>query len=168
MLRINNKTYPLTYNGAALFAIKEKYGWDANTLMQTDTPEGIRCLRGVTMIMAEQGELYRRYQGYAPAEMMDDRTVETVASPPALLQLRMAVLEQMMEDRGQKIKARSEDTDLGLVELQRKKGDELSVAHYLRLGTLVGLTAKETMLLPMGTVLDMWELFVKANSRAED
>lgn len=39
----------------------------------------------------------------------------------------------------------------------------MTVAHYIRMGTLGGLSARETMLTMPGQVFDLFELYAKAN-----
>lgn len=167
MVRIAGITYPLTYNGAATFALWERYGRHATQLLQESTPSGAVCLRGAALIMAEQGELLRRYQGYEPAGIMPDSAVEGITSISGVLQLRAAILEQIVTDIRQNVEAEQKDVDLGLLELQEKNGGGMTVSHYLRMGTVAGLSAKETMLLPVGQVFDLWELYLKANTPSD-
>lgn len=37
-------------------------------------------------------------------------------------------------------------------------------AHYLRVGTLCGLSAKESLLSASGELMDQWELYLQAHS----
>lgn len=161
---IKTRIYPLTYNGAAMFAIWDRYGRDALNLLQQFTPEGRRCLIGATLIMAEQGELLRRYYGYQATEMLAAKDVEALQSLTEQLQLRAAILEQIVEDTHRSVTGEWHDIDLGLLELQRKKKQDSEKAYYLRAGLLCGLNARETMLLPVGTVYDLLELYVQANT----
>lgn len=165
MVKIDHKAYALTYNGAAMFALLERRGSDFASLLRQDTDAGIRCLRDAALTLSEQGELLRRYQGYKAAEMLADADVETLTAPLDIMRLRTAVLSQIAEDVAQHVPQK--EIDLGLAELNHKNGSKMTRAHYLRMGTLCGLSAKETMLLPVGLVLDLWELYVMAHSVPE-
>jgi len=50
----------------------------------------------------------------------------------------------------------------------KKRGARMKRAEYLKLGALNGLSAKETLLLPVGVVYDLFELWLKANGVKEE
>ena len=39
----------------------------------------------------------------------------------------------------------------------------MTQAHYLRIGTLCGLSAKESLLSAPGELMDQWELYLQAH-----
>lgn len=163
-LTIGRDTYPFTYNGAAMFVSRERYGPGVLNLLREDTAAGILCLRDMAIIMAEQGELLRRYQGHTPEKCMPRRVIEGIKPGLELLQLRAAVLEQIVSDSKRQVAMENEDVDLGLLELQEKNGGGTTLPQYLRLGMVAGLTVREALILPTGLVYDLCALYCKANS----
>ena len=116
------QTYPLCLNGAALFAIYDKYGADIS-VFEPITPTDNKGFEAVCFYLhklAEQGELVRRWEGHRPrkipAEKMFAALLSPLDVPEAKTAIRQAIrlgFEREHDDR--------ESIDLGLAELRKKE-----------------------------------------------
>ena len=88
-------------------------------IVQDNTAEGFVNLCRVFCLLAEQGELARRYEGYDRGETPDEERLRAAVMPYDVITMRQSVLEALM--RGYKRDVPEEETDLGLAELQKKR-----------------------------------------------
>ena len=70
-------------------------------------------------LLAEQGELARRYEGDDKGETPDEEQLRAAVMPYDVIAMRQSVLEALM--RGYKRDVPEEETALGLAELQKKR-----------------------------------------------
>ena len=116
------ESYYLIFNGAAMFAIEEEFGGASKMLDGLgDTSDGYDKLCRAVAILAEQGELTRRYMGYEAGEVLTADTVKTMATPLDVVELKQATVKAVMLGYGRDITDDKAEVDLGLVELQQKK-----------------------------------------------
>lgn len=116
----------LYLNGSAMFAIQaldDARGEDqAGVLdvMTENTPEGFQVLCQVAHILAEQGELCRRYLQHTPNRIPPAEELERCLSPMQMLSLRTAVIRAVNDGYGQPDDDSGGDIDVGLAELEKK------------------------------------------------
>ena len=119
------KVLHLYMNGTAMFAIealdagREDYT-DAIDRMKADIPEGVADLLRVALILAEQGELCRRYLGYSPERIPTEKELLLLLSPAQLMLLRVSALTAINAGYEQKESGQNDDIDTGLAELEKK------------------------------------------------
>lgn len=130
-----------------------------------NTADGFVDLCRVFCILAEQGELSRRYEGHDKSEVPDEGMLRVKTAPYDVIAMRQGVISAITN--GYKREIVQDETDLGLAELQ-KKNEKLSKAHYLRPGAVNGLGEKETMMLPVGVVFDLLEIYIRAHRPAKN
>jgi hypothetical protein len=120
------KTLHLYLNGGAMFAVD---ALDADRpegergvldIMAENTPDGFQALCQVAHILAEQGELCRRYLQHTPNRIPPVEELERCLSPMQLLNLRTAVIRAVNAGYGQPDGETGGDIDLGLAELEKK------------------------------------------------
>lgn len=115
----------MTFNGAAMFEIEERFGGATKLLDElSDGREGFDKLCQATAILAEQGELVRRHFGYEPGPMLTEETVRALATPKDIVLLRQAVINAVMQGYGREVTDDQEEVDLGLAELEQKKQND--------------------------------------------
>lgn len=112
-------------NAAAAFDIYDAFGYDKNIaelMLQPGTVGYGNTLR-IAVILAEQGELYRRWEGHTPAPDLSIEELCRTLSPRDFVALKKAALEAVrlgfsptVED-----KTAPKVRDKGLEELEKKK-----------------------------------------------
>lgn len=121
-ISLGGESYYLTFNGAALFDIEERFGGSTKLLDELNAGrEGFDKLCQATAILAEQGELVRRHFGYEPGSILTEETVKALATPKDIVLLKQAVINAVMQGYGREVTNDQEEVDLGLAELQQKK-----------------------------------------------
>ena len=118
-------TYYLLYNGAAMFACNDAFG--AGKILECIAPndlEGYEAQCKAVVILAEQGELSRRYYGYDSSEMLTAERLKLETSPVELLAMKQALMKAVLLGYGREIGEDDDQTiDLGLAELNKKKAN---------------------------------------------
>lgn len=115
------KEYHLLFNGYAMFAEEELFdGASIVDAVGMEGKEGIEPLAKAFCLLAEQGELARRYAGYTPQDIPDPERVKHFLMPYELPGMRKAVLTAVLQGYGRE--EQKEEIDLGLVEMQKKTG----------------------------------------------
>jgi len=123
---IAKKEYYLYFNGNAMFESRDKYGGieQLNNALDEKTREGFAAICDTAALLAEQGELTRRYCGYDPAEFITAETIKNIIQPPEILDLLTAIFRAIQLGFGAEIDREKEDEiDIGLAELNQKKTD---------------------------------------------
>lgn len=121
------KSLHLYMNGAAMFAIdgldsdRPADYPDAIDRLKENTPEGVADLLNVALILAEQGELCRRYLHYSPERIPDAKELLLLLSPAQLSILRVSVMLAINAGYTQKESGENDDIDTGLAELEKKR-----------------------------------------------
>ena len=120
------KALHLYMNGEAMFAIEaldegRPEGTDEVLDRISETsPEAIADLCRVAVILAEQGELCRRYLQYTPSRVLSDQELRMLLSPLQLRGLCAAVYRAVNAGFGAADADGDEDIDTGLAELEKK------------------------------------------------
>lgn len=106
------------YNAQAYFDLKERWGDDLVSLLFAGNKKGLEALADALSVMATQGELLRRLEGY------EKRNIPSKAY--IMLMLRPSEIGTAIEEaaaaigKGMAREYEAEETDLGLLELQKK------------------------------------------------
>lgn len=117
-IEIGGQEYYLLYNGAAMFAIDD--GGNISDRLWDTSAAGFDWICQAVAVLAEQGELARRYMGYDKGPLLTADAVKALTMPIDIIQLRQAVFRAVMAGYGREIKDDDQEIDLGLVELQKK------------------------------------------------
>lgn len=119
-VKVCGQEYHLLFNGYALFASIELFGdRQLGELVQENTGEGFVNLCRVFCLLAEQGELSRRYEGQDAGPLPEEEKLRAIAMPYDVIAMRQACMNAIM--RGYKREVEPDETDLGLAELQKKR-----------------------------------------------
>lgn len=124
--KLGVKTLHLFFNGEAMFRCNElDNGLEEgkpdyiSRMLQNDL-EGKRVLCKVAGILAEQGELCRRYLQYRPERIPTEEELNLLLTPMACIGLRTAVMQAVNEGFGSLGLDDDGDIDEGLLELEKK------------------------------------------------
>ncbi len=121
-IKVNGNEYDLLFNGAAMFAIKEKFDGDnISDLIKDDTALCFQRACKIAVILAEQGELLRRYMGHTPCETLTEDELRLSISPLSIYALKNKLSEAMMDGYKREVTDENGEVDLGLAELNKKK-----------------------------------------------
>lgn len=122
-ITIDGREYPLCLNGAALFDIYAKFG-DKNAVVSHVEGSDRKAFYNTCWILAklcEQGELVRRYQGFAPAEIPTENQFRLLMGPLDVLAAKSAIRRAVAIGFGREVQEEQEKrVDLGLLDLQKK------------------------------------------------
>lgn len=132
---VNGKPLFLMYNGAAMFDLQERYTHEVEgecgeiheepqnitEVIEQGGKKGFEALCDVAAVLAEQGELYRRFMGYDRAEIMTAKEIAVLATPEDILNLRLAVIKAVILGLKREVDDPNEERDLVLEELNKKK-----------------------------------------------
>lgn len=115
------KPYRLLFNGAAMFASQELLG-ERNLVEALTAPgtEGFDLLCKLTVLMAEQGELMRRYEGHKKSPMLKEEDLRLLAGPYDIIQIRNAALDAVAAGYRRDVQDEDEDVDVILQRLEKK------------------------------------------------
>ena len=124
--KLGAKTLHLFFNGEAMFRCndldkdREPDSPDYIARMLQNDLEGKRTLCKVAGILAEQGELCRRYLQYSPERIPTEEEINILLTPMACIGLRTAVMKAIDDGFGAPGQDEDGDIDLGLAELEKK------------------------------------------------
>lgn len=113
----------LTFTGEAMFRFRDDFG-GATTLLESmkeDTREGFSIACSAAAILAEQGELSRRFLGYDPEPIIDAETIANTTAPSGIAALKLAIPAAISLGYGREVEPENNEVDLGLAELNQKK-----------------------------------------------
>ena len=116
-------TYHLFYNSEAMLTLQEKFGQGAELVnaINPTTKDGKRILCEAVMVMAEQGELARRYYGYDHSEIPTVEQFQLFSTPRNVFELFGAAVRAITAGYGHEIEADDgQEIDLVLQELEKK------------------------------------------------
>lgn len=113
----------LAYTGEAMFQLQEKFGTAAELLgaIGKNTREGLSVACEAAAILAEQGELARRYLGYDKGPIIDAETIRATITPGEIAALKLAIPAAMELGYGRDVVEDNDEVDLGLAELNAQK-----------------------------------------------
>lgn len=123
-ISICGQEFCLFYNGAAMYALRDKYGADLKKLfelMDQGNAESYFVLCDTLAELITQGELYRRWLGYDKGKIVTASTLQIILRPVDIPLARQAVLDAIVEGMRNET-PEDEDIDLGLQELEAKNG----------------------------------------------
>lgn len=153
----------LAFTVEAMFQIQDKFGGSGELVeaIRDGGREGFRAACCAAAILAEQGELARRSLGYDPEPMADAEAIAASMTPSDIPVLKTAIPTALSLGYGRDVEAEDE-IDLGLAELNAQK-NQVTRAHYIRMGAASGLSQRDTLLSAPGEVSDLWELYLRAH-----
>lgn len=113
----------LAFTGEAMFQLQEKYGSVKELLekISPNTAEAFAVACSVAAVLAEQGELARRYLGYDAVPMVDADTIRATMSPSNIPALKLTIPAAISLGYGREIEPENDEVDLGLAELNEQK-----------------------------------------------
>lgn len=154
-------TYHLLLNGTALFDLYDRFG-DKGSLtdhFQGNTRESFAALCYFLTVLAEQGELWRRYMGHNPGPIPTEEELRLLLIPNDVPAARGAVIDALLAGFRREEGEKPRTVDKGLLALQKKNGSGLRRGEYLHIAVrFLGLELRAALLLPVGLVFDMLDL----------
>lgn len=120
--RHKGRTYHLLMNAAALFDIYEKFGSKGFVLdhIQGNNRTSLEATCWMLAKLAEQGELWRRYQGFVGGEIPTEERFLLSLSPMDMPEAKRVITEAVQEGFRQEEGPERSEVDIGLLELQKK------------------------------------------------
>lgn len=122
-IEIEKNEYFLLFNGAAMFeaqdAFEEGPGMGILEAVAQNGAKGFDCLCRAIAILAEQGELARRYLGHTPGEIPTVEFLRIALGPQDVGKMKRAVFDAVSIGLGREVEA--EEVDLVLLEIAQKK-----------------------------------------------
>lgn len=132
----NGKTYALSLTAEALFTIYDKFGVTDDIFAATHalepTAEGWKNCCYLAALMASQGELQRRRQGYEPQRMLELEELRTGMMAADSIRLRQAVREAVEQGFARSIEDQDEDEEIDLVLREREMAQKKTLERVLR------------------------------------
>ena len=119
----DGKDYYLSYN---VMAVHQIYDLGIEDLSAAISDRGAKAFEQVCRaaeIMIQQGELVRRYLGYDPGNVISAETLMLTLGLNHDFALRRTMMEAVLDGLRSETDERQE-VDLGLLELQKKTGNE--------------------------------------------
>lgn len=116
-------TLSLAFNGEAMFQIRDDFG-SVSALLEMvgqDTREGFAATCRAVALLAEQGELARRFYGYEPERIVTAEEIERLTMPSDMVEMRRAIPQAISLGFGREVQPENNEIDLGLAELNQKK-----------------------------------------------
>lgn len=124
LYRHGDKEYWLVYTADAYFTLNERYGTDFCDKLRPGTREAYDLAVGCLCVLAEQGELCKRFMGYDPVPFLTENEVRRTVLPDGVTAIKDAVIGAVLaglrievEEDGEK---KSEPVDIGLLEYEKK------------------------------------------------
>lgn len=115
----NGATYALSFTAEALFAVYDKFGYTSDILETTHclepTLEGWRNCCWLAALMASQGELQRRHQGYDAKRMVTMEELRTGFMAADSVRLREAVRDALVQGFQRDVPDPNEEEEVNLV-----------------------------------------------------
>lgn len=120
--QFDGKVYPLCLNGAALFAIYDKYGADISVFdpIKTTDNKGFEAVCFYLHKLAEQGEIVRRWEGHTPRKIPSLGMFAAKLAPLDVPKAKEAIREAIRLGFEREHDSR-ESIDIGLAEIQKKE-----------------------------------------------
>jgi hypothetical protein len=121
---IGKKKYYLAYNGTAMFEIQDMYGGlkQLMDLLGENNRKSFDAVCEVTALLAEQGELSRRYYGHDRQDIITSDEIKAIIQPMEIADLITSIHQAASLGYGRELDTDNEDeVDLGLLEINQKK-----------------------------------------------
>lgn len=118
-----SRSYRLMYNGAAMFAILEKYPELKGMfdVILASTPSGVDALYDVWLILASNGEAVKKWLGYESLPLPEKEELAVMTTVDDLARMRDAVAAAIAAGLGREFETQAKVIDLGLEELERER-----------------------------------------------
>lgn len=120
-ITVNGEKYPLLMNGAAMFALRDLCGDSPVKAIMEDTADAMQTACRVACVLAEQGELLRRWQGYDPKDMLTPEEMLLSLTPNGVIRLKEAIANAVADGYQRSHEDENQEIDIGLAELNKKK-----------------------------------------------
>ena len=131
----NGRTYALSFTAEALFTVYDKFGVTDNILAETKalepSAEGWKNCCYLAALMASQGELQRRRQGYDPQPMLSVEELRTGFMAAESTRLRQAVRAALEQGFARSVEDHDEDKEIDLVLREREMTQKKTMAQVL-------------------------------------
>lgn len=127
LFRFNGRTYYLCFTAEALFTVYDKFGTGdilKTTHCMEPTAEGWKNLCWLAALMAAQGELQRRRQGYDPAPMLNMEDLRSGISAADSIDLRATVHAALEQGFRRSVPGPDEDREINLVLQEREEAEK--------------------------------------------
>ena len=124
----NGKTYALSFTAEALFTVYDRFGVTDDLLSTTQclepTAEGWKNCCWLAALMAAQGELQRRRQGYDRQPMLDVEDLRVGFMAAEGTDLRLAVRAALEQGFRRDVPDPDEDEEVNEVLLEREEAEK--------------------------------------------
>lgn len=122
-LDIAGRELCLAFTGEAMFRIAEEFGGTTELLekIRPSNRDGLATAIRAAVILAESGELARRYIGYDPGPMIEEKALAAVIAPAEIVRLKLAIPAAITLGFGREVTDENEVVDLGLQEINAQK-----------------------------------------------
>lgn len=113
----------LAFTVEAMFRIQELFGGSSELIdeIRADDREGFAAACKAAAVLAEQGELVRRYLGYDPEPVLEEEAVAATLAPSEMAALKIAIPSALALGYGREVEPDNNEVDLGLAELDAQK-----------------------------------------------
>lgn len=113
----------LLFNGAAMFAFRDEFEGPTEVLeaISADTRDGFTTTCKAIALLAEQGELARRFYGYDPVPILTAEEIEGITTPADITAMKLAIPTAIAVGYGREVDTENDEVDIGLMELNQKK-----------------------------------------------
>lgn len=118
---LNGQTLFLLYNGEAMFSLMDTVGENQVEEISKEGRDGFSALCSTLHILAVQGELARRYEGYEKGEIVTREKIAALLSPNDIYAAKSAVMNAMIKGFNCEYKDEDEVIDEVLQEIEKKK-----------------------------------------------
>ena len=121
---LQEQTYHLLLTGAALFDAYDRFGDRGGMLdrISGNTRESFDDTVWMLVLLAKNGEAYRRHMGEDKQTMLTVETVVRTMGPKDVLRARAAIRSAFAVGFGRTEENEEREVDMGLLELQKKTG----------------------------------------------
>lgn len=124
----NGKNYALSFTAEALFTVYDRFGVTDDILSTTKalepSAEGWKNCCWLAALMAAQGELQRRRQGYEPQPLVTLEELRTGLMAAESVRLRNAVRAALEQGFARSVEDQDEDEEVDLVLLERERAQK--------------------------------------------
>ena len=124
----NGKTHALSFTAEALFTVYDRFGVTDDILSTTKalepSAEGWKNCCWLAALMAAQGELQRRRQGYEPQPLVTLEELRTGLMAAESVRLRNAVRAALEQGFARSVEDQDEDKEVDLVLLERERAQK--------------------------------------------
>lgn len=164
-VRIRRTVHTLLFNGYAMFALQEEFGANFIPSMEKYSRDELEKVCRVATIMAQQGELAQRKIGMDPHEIREIKINDIAESSRDIVAVIQAVMQAFTVGFEREVKPEVEEVDLILAEL--KKDEKVKRADFLRIGSVNGLSAEDTLSANVGMIYDLCEQYNQSHKQKE-